>query len=351
MKGLKTYFKNNRAVSLQTPVIYTRTSIARNIAGFNFDITNKLKDRRKILSLVRDAVSGIRELKGFNYCNLGRLGGLNRNLLMEENIISEPMMKKTGGRAVMFNLEESGMIASIMVNEQDHLKIQGITGGLGIKEVYSRVSNLEKKLEHNLNFTFDANLGYLTSSPTLVGSGLEVSVLVHLPALVMSFNINELIKNLNKIDCTLQGFHMQDSEILGNLFLISKESSLEKNDMDTVEEMQAICLNIIDQEKKQTEVLKEERPVNVVDNILRSYGVIKYARLLSFEESIELLSMLRLGQEMDIVHNLREFDFYHLINIIGNSYLRSYLTDKQASIDEVDKLRADILRKEIFKRE
>ncbi|MGM0365397.1 MAG: hypothetical protein ACQEP5_02545 [Actinomycetota bacterium] len=353
MKGLKTYFKEKKQLSAEGPIIYTRVSISRNIAGYRFEITNSQQNRRKILSLVKEVASGIGELDDFGFYNLGRMGGLKRNLLVEENIISEPMLEKAGSRGVMVKLEKgkNNIITSIMINEEDHLKIQGVTAGLGIREVFGRVSGIEKKLEQKLNFAFDRNLGYLTSSPTLVGSGLEVSVMAHLPALVMSFNINDLIKNLNKLNCTLQGYHIQDSEVLGNMFLVSKESSLERNDIDTVEEMEAICLNIIDQEKQQAAVLKKEKPVSAVDNIGRSYGVVKHARLLSFEEAIELLSMLKLGQEMEILDDLKKFDFYYLINIIGNSYIRSYFTDKDAAVDEVDRIRANILRKEIFIRE
>jgi len=353
MKGLKTYFKQKNLLGAKSPIIYTRASISRNIEGYRFELTNNLGDRKKILSLVRGVVPGINELEDFNFYNLGKLSALKRSLLAEENIISEPMLKKAGGRGIMIKLdnEDTRIITSIMINEEDHLKMQGVIGGLGIKEIYNRIARIERKLENKLNFAFDGNLGYLTSSPTLVGSGLEISVLAHMPALVMSFNINDLIKKLNNLDCTLQGYHIQDSEVLGNMFLISKESSLKRNDMDTVEEMEAICLNIIDQEKQQAKALKKEKPVNVMDNICRSYGVVKHARLLSFEEAIELLSMLKLGQEMGILDNLKEFDFYYLINIIGDSYIRSYMTDRDATVDEVDQLRANILREEIFIRE
>ncbi len=353
MNGLKTYFKQKKDLSGHNPVIYTRTSISRNISGFKFDISNKVEERRKILSLVRNAAAPLDDLKDFDFYHLGKLGKLKRNLLAEENIISKPMVKKSGGRGVMIKLDQgkNRIITSIMVNEEDHLKIQGVVGGPGIKETFRRVDSIEKILEGNLNFAFDGNLGYLTSSPTLVGSGLEISILTHLPALVMSFHINDLIKKLNKLNCTLQGYHIQDSEILGNMFLVSKESSLERNDADTVEEMEAICLNIIDQEKTQAEDLKREKPINVVDNIFRSYGVVKHARLLSFEEAIELLSMLKLGLEMGLLDDLKAFDFYYLINIIGDSYLKSYITEQDASIDQVDQIRADLLREQIFIRE
>ncbi len=352
MKGLKTYLEQKEDTAGRDPVICTRTSLSRNISGFRFDIRNRAADRKKILSLVKDAAGTLDELKGYDFYNLQYLEVLKRELLAEENIITEPMVKKAGGRGVMFDLEKSRrLITSVMINEEDHLKIQGVTGGLDIRKTFTRIAGIEKKLEGCLNFAFDKDFGYLTSSPTLLGSGLEVSILAHLPGLVMSLNINDLIKTLNRLNCTVQGYHIHDSEILGNMFLISKESSLERNDSDTVEEMEAICLNIIEQEKKQTEKLKKEKPINVVDNVFRSYGVVKHARLLSFEEGIELLSMLKLGLGMGILDNLRVFDFYRLINIIVTSYLRSYLIDKNATIDEVDQIRADIIRKEIFMRE
>ncbi|MCG9479030.1 MAG: hypothetical protein K9H14_02330 [Actinomycetia bacterium] len=351
MKGLTTYLKKRKMVAGNGPILYSRVSISRNLVGYKFGLTIKPQEKKKILSLARIAASDIEEFSGFAFFDLRRLNGLERELLIEGNIITRPMSTKVTGRGVFVRLTDNGsnMISSVMVNEEDHFKIQALKPGWGIRDIHRRVSGLEKKLEDKLSFCFDPDLGYLTSCPTMVGSGLEVSVLVHLPALVMSFKINDLIKRLNNLDCILQGYHIDGSEVLGNLFLVSKESSLKNNDIDTVEEMEAICLNIIEEENLQTEALSKDTPVSIVDNIYRSFGVLKYARLLSFDEAIELLSMVWLGKKLKILYNLKEFDFYRLINIIGNSYIKNYIGEKKDTEDQVDALRADILREEILK--
>jgi protein arginine kinase len=333
------------------PILYSRVSVSRNLVGYNFGQTISTQDKKKILSLVKITASNIDEFSHFAFFDLRRLNQLERELLVESNIITRTMVSKVTGKGVFIKLKDNGSntISSVMVNEDDHFKIQALTPGLGLYEGHKNVIGLEKQLESKLSFCFDRDLGYLTACPTMVGSGFEASVLVHLPSLVMSFKINDLIKRLNQLNCTLQGYHLEGSEVLGNLFLVSKESSLKNNDIDTVEEMVAICLNIIEEENLQTEALIKDTPISVADNIYRSYGVLEYAQLLSFDEAIELLSMVLLGKKLKILYNLKEFDFYQVINIIGNSYIRSYFGNKDDTEDQVDAIRADILRKEILK--
>ncbi|MGM0367291.1 MAG: hypothetical protein ACQEP2_01785 [Actinomycetota bacterium] len=339
---------NPKVVERDSAVILTRASMARNLADYKFSILNNATDRKNLFNLIKQVTGKIDKLGNFRLYNLSNMPKLKRKLLLEKDIISHQMTREIMGKGILVNNEIDEMLASIMVNEEDHLVIQCSSPGLKIEKVYHEVSKVEKCLEDKLSFAFDRDLGYLTSCPINVGSGFKLSVALHLPAMVVNYKIDDLVDRLNKINCTISGYRTQDSEIIGNLFILSKQSTLEKGDRDTVEEMKAICLNIIDGEKKQIENLKKEKPLTVKDSVYRAYGVLKYARLLSFEEALELLSMVSLGKQLGLFSSLKRFDFYYLINIIGNSYLRSLDGNKNKSIDEIDRKRANIIKEEIF---
>jgi protein arginine kinase len=241
---------------------------------------------------------------------------------------------------------------SIMINEEDHLRIQCIKRGLKIYESYKEIFKIEKNLEKKIRFAYDKDFGYLTSCPTNLGTALRISIIAHLPALVVSSKIEDFIKNLSKIGCSIRGFFGENSEVIGNLFQISNQISLGKYEEQIVEEMNAICLNIIEEENKAKYYLMETKPAGVEDSIYRSYGMVKYAKMLSYGESLEILSMLKLGLDLGIINNIIPFDFYDLIRLLGESnILLNFVSSKSKDVknDEIDKIRADLIKEKILK--
>jgi protein arginine kinase len=333
-------------------IMTTRARIARNIAGFRFSSINNETERKEILDLVKNTFFSFNRNKGYSFYTMNKLSKTQRKLLVERHLISYEMTLKLSGKGFILrgDSSEMGKAISIMINEEDHLRIQSIIPGLNIYRSYNEISRIEKDLEKKLNFSYDKNFGYLTACPTNLGTSLRVSVIVHLPAIVVSSRVEEFIKKLSKINCTIRGYFGENSEVIGNLFQIANQVSLGKYEDQIIEEMNAICLNIIDEEKNAKDFLRQKKHENVEDSIFRSYGMLKYAKMLSFGESLELLSMLRLGLDIGVIKNIKPFDFHNLIGILGDSnILASYGKNIKLKSEDVDKIRASLIRERILK--
>lgn len=349
-------FKRNKKNkgNINDIILTTRARLARNVSNFNFSSINSSQDKNTILDMVKDAAGRIKELKNYNFYVIKKIPRVQRKLLVEKHFMSTEMNRKMNGKGLLVNFDTGSFrkVISILVNEEDHLRIQCIASGFDVEVSCREVIKIEKKLEIELCFAFDKNLGYLTACPTNLGTGLRISVIAHLPALVLISKIDDFIKNLNKIGCSVRGHFGENSDVVGNLFQISNQVTLGKSENDIIEEMKAICLNIIDEEIDARLKLKSEFPINVEDSIYRSYGMLKYAKILSYEEALELLSLIKLGLDINILDNsIDSFDFYDIINSIGNANIMlDFEKDSKISSDELDLIRANIIKKKVLKR-
>ncbi|MBM3707436.1 MAG: hypothetical protein FJW69_03700 [Actinobacteria bacterium] len=338
-------------------IITTRTRIARNISGFRFNSISSNKEKKDIANIIKDVFFSAFSGKNYAFYNISRLSETQRRFLLEKHILSPEMVLQLYGKSLILKLNPScqDKVVSIMINEEDHLRIQSTMPGLSVYKTYSDVLKLEKIFEKKLGFCFNNDFGYLTSCLTNVGTSLRVSIISHLPAVVASGRIDDFVKNLKKINCSIRGFFGENSEVIGNLFQVSNQVSLGKNEKQILDEMHAVCLNIIDAEKDAVRYLKKTRPAVVEDSIFRSYGMLKYAKMLCYGESLELLSMIKLGQILGILVNLKSFNFYQLISLLGESNIimgvknKIDLNDKNNKADKIEKIRAEIIRKKIFK--
>lgn len=333
-------------------ILTTRARLARNLCSYNFGCINDDQKKNDILNLVKDTASKIKGLKDYRFYTIKGLPKIQRKLLIEKHLMSPEMDQRIKGKGILIKFSPNGFkrTVSIMINEEDHLRIQCVASGLDIQGCYNEVIKVEKKLEKKLSFAFDKDLGYLTACPTNLGTGLRISVIAHLPGLVISSKIADFIKNINKIGCSVRGYFGENSEVIGNLFQISNNVTLGKSENEIVEEMQAICLNIIDEEENAKLKLKADHLVSVEDSVYRSYGMLKYAKMLSYEESLELLSMFKLGMDLNIIKNIKSFDFYELINQIGDSHIMLNLNKNgKATQDQLDLERANLIREKILK--
>jgi len=333
-------------------VISSSVSLFRNISGFKFNAVTDKVEKEAILSLVAEAKSQVEMLDSFNFYNLRDVPRLQRQLLIDHRIISYLTSKKISGKAVILNsnLVDKNKLTAITVNEDEHLKIECVMPGRNILNCYKEVLKVERGLEKKLSFSFNQNLGYLTSNPSLIGTGLKTTIVVHVPSMVISTRIVEFIKNLNQIGFGVSSFFGEGSEIIGNLFSISNLITLGKNEESIMEEITAIGKNIEEEEEEAKEELKSTENFSIEDSVYRSFGMIKYAKILSFEESLELLSILKFGLDLGIIDEVKKFDFYELINIISDSNIEiSYVKDKKATLDEIDFIRACVVREKILK--
>jgi len=350
--SVKRKFSNSNSNQI---ILTTRARIARNLTNHKFGSMNDNQEKKAILNLVKDTATQIKELSDYRFYATGKLTKIQRKLLIEKHLMSSEMSQRMQGKGILVKSDHSYQSyskksVSIMINEEDHLRIQCITPGLSIQQSYLEVMKIGEKLEKRLNFAFNSTLGYITACPTNLGTALRISVIAHLPGLVMSSKIVDFIKNLSQIGCSIRGYFGENSEVAGNLFQVSNQITLGKSEKDIVEEMQAICLNIIEEEEKVKQELKTNNFVNIEDSVYRSYGMLRYAKMLSYEESLEILSMLELGLDLGVIKDVKKFNFYELAGIIGSSHIILNLKkNKNISEDEVDLIRADMIREKILK--
>ncbi len=334
-------------------IISSSAIIARNLSDYKFNTVNDKNDKNKIMALIKDTKASIKELDDYRFYALKDLTRIQRQSLIEKKLMSTEMSKKLFGKAIILNFDakESQKIVSILVNDKDHLRIQCTTTGLDIRDCYSSVLKIEKKMEKKLSFSFNKDLGYLSSNPANIGTAFKVSVIAHVPGLVISAKIIDFIKKINKIGCFISGFFGEGAEVVGNLFRITNQATLGKTEEEIITEMEAIAQNIIEEEQNEKIALRSSQNITLVDSVYRSYGMLKYAKVLSYDEALELISILKLGLDIKIIDNIKKFDFYRLINIINDSNIELELIKKnrKASEDEIDFERANIIRENILK--
>lgn len=341
-------------------ILTTRARLARNLSGLKFSSISEDGEKNYILSLVKDVTSRLEGFKEYRFYVIKKLPKVFRGLLIERHLMSPEMSYKMTGKGILVNSDifansnhnfsDFKKTVSIMINEEDHLRIQCVVPGFDIRKSVGEVMKVEKKLEKGLNFAFNKDFGYLTACPTNLGTGLRISVIAHLPGLVISSEIDDFIKNINKVGYGIRGFYGENSEVVGNLFQIFNQVTLGKSEDGMVEEMQAICLNIIDTEERARQELRKNNLISLEDGIYRSYGMLKYAKMLSFEESLELLSVIKLGLDLNLVNNVKRFDFYKLISLIGNSnIILSLKENRKLTEDEIDLARAALIREKVLK--
>ncbi|MBN1298469.1 MAG: hypothetical protein JW997_02140 [Actinobacteria bacterium] len=341
--------KKNDADSV---ILTTRSRIARNIAGYRFPALNTNEDRRNILKTVKDSFFKLADNKKYYFYNMSRLTRFQRQFLLERHMISAEMTQRlyAKGLILKYNAGRPFDSDSILINEEDHVRIRSIREGLNIYRTYSEIEKLERILEKNIRFAYEKDFGYLTSSLSNIGTALRISVIAHLPGLVLSGKIEDLIKRLLNIKLNIKGVFGENSEIAGNLFQVSNNVSTGKYEKDILDEMDAVCLNIVEEEKKAIELLKENIPIIVEDSVLRAYGMLEYARMLSFGESLELLSMIALGVELKIINKVKPFDFYQLISLLGESnIIIGKKNNEEVSVEDIDRMRAELIRAELLK--
>jgi protein arginine kinase len=338
--------------SKQDVVLSSSINLFRNISGYKFSASNDRSEKENILFQIQNVKNEIKSLNDYSFYYLKDISRLHRQLLIERGVISSLMLQKISGKGLILKpdfVANSNKIFAIIINEDEHLKIQGMESGIKIKECFKRVLKMERALEKKLSFSFSKNLGYLTSNPSLLGTGLKAEILVHLPGMVISSRIIDFIKNLNQIGFGVSGYIVDDNEVIGNLFRISNLITLGKDENSIINELYAISQNIIEEEENAKADLKKNQEFDIEDSVFRSFGIIKYAKILSFEESIELLSMLKFGLDAKIIDEVNNFNFYEIINLISDANIElNYINNKKATEDEIDFIRACVIREKLL---
>jgi protein arginine kinase len=303
-------------------VLSTRIRLARNLQGHAFSARVRDAERDQILEQVRTAVRATALSDGAGY-SLASLPTLGRRILHERHMVSRELAGLTGegparGTGVFLAASEA---IGVMVNEEDHLRLQAILSGLRLQEAFHKVDQLDEELGAQLPFAYHQEYGYLTSCPTNVGTGLRASVLIHLPGLVLTKEIGKVLQGIGQVGLTFRGLYGEGSEVVGNFFQISNQTTLGKSEEDLIEHLQKIVGRVIQYEMGARDVLMRDAPGVIEDKIWRAYGLLRYARSLSFDEVMNLLSGVRLGVSMNLLSGLRVYTLNKIMIYARDAHL------------------------------
>lgn len=290
-------------------VLSTRVRLARNLQGNAFGPRAGVQDREAVLERLKASARRMPRLSGSSILELPDVPQRVRKILLERRLVSRELL---GGEKAA-PLKGAGVILSardplsIMVNEEDHLRLQSLLSGLRLHDGWDLVDRVDDELGEELPFAFHQEFGYLTSCPTNVGTGLRASVLMHLPGLVLTKEIAKVLQGLNQMGVTFRGLYGEGSEVVGNFFQVSNQTTLGKAEEDLVDHLDRLARQVIQYERQARQVLMKEAPAETEDKIWRAYGLLRFARSLSFEEMINLLSGVRLGVGLKLLPELRVY--------------------------------------------
>jgi protein arginine kinase len=279
-------------------ILSSRIRLARNLGKYSYAVTVEPEATEQINAEIRDACLGSSFLSKSLNLEISDLSPLDRHFLMERHLISRNLVEGNGFQGLIVGDRE---IVSIMINEEDHLRLQSIRSGFQLLETYRLLDRLDDELSSQVEFAFHEEFGYLTSCPTNAGTGLRASVLIHLPALVLTKKINEIVHGINQMGLTVRGYYGEGSEVMGNLFQLSNQNTLGQSEEEIIGSLNQITSQITDYERQARDILVKEARVAINDKIWRAYGILSNARVLSAQEVMNLLSAVRLGLSLGVL--------------------------------------------------
>ena len=331
-------------------VLSTRIRLARNLQGHAFGPRARVNDREAVLDQTRRATTKVELLAGSTLLELPGLDHRSRGMLLERRLASRELLgdvKAGPSRATAVLLAAQDPL-SVMVNEEDHLRIQGLVSGLHLKEAWNLVDRLDEELGQELPYAYHHEFGFLTTCPTNVGSGLRASVLVHLPGLVLTKEIGKVLQGLGQVGLTFRGLYGEGSEVVGNFFQLSNQTTLGKSEEELIEHLDKIVRQVIQYEDQARQVLLRDAPQVTEDKIWRAYGLLRYARSLSLEELMNLLSGIRLGVGLKLLPELRVYTLNKLMIFTQTAHLEQ-AAGRDLPPSECDAHRAAYVRKILSK--
>ena len=324
-------------------VVSSRVRLARNVRNRPFPGWAKKADRTAILELVMPRVEELPEMQDSLSELLQDLTALEKQVLVERHLISREHAAKSVGSGVVMNRRQT---LSVMINEEDHLRMQSIRSGLQLRQAFKLVDKVDSELEGKLDFAYDSKLGYLTACPTNVGTGMRASAMLHLPGLVLSELINQVIQAVNKIGLAVRGLYGEGTEAMGNLFQISNQTTLGEKEEEIISRLTKVIETIIEKEHDARQVLIQKKPDTLADQIGRAYGVLTFAHAMSSKEALNLLSVMKLGVDLGAFPEDRRLPVDELFIETQPAHLQKS-SQQKLNAEERDHLRARIIRERL----
>jgi len=326
-------------------VISSRIRLARNLDKIPFPHWASKEQGEGVFNKIAEASHSIEELKGATIFGLADLDSVDKQFLVERHLMSHEHAQKTDHKAVIIDDAE---VLSIMVNEEDHIRMQVMQSGFNLLGAWGIINKIDDSLARELNFAFLPDWGYLTACPTNTGTGMRGSVMLHLPALVMSNQINRVLSAIAKLSFTTRGLYGEGTQAAGNFFQVSNQVSLGQSEGDIIESINGIIKQIIDQEAQAREMMFAKNRAVLEDRVSRSFGILKSAHIITSQETIELLSMLRLGCDLGMIKDIDRSTINELFITTQPAHLQK-LQKNKLSGPERDVKRAELIRSRLIK--
>lgn len=326
-------------------VLTSRVRIARNLQGYPFPILQTDSQANEVIGAVERAImsNSIHEQGHFELIRCRDLSPLDRQAFVEKHLMSPDLAEQEKHGAMVVREDE---LVSVMLNEEDHLRIQCLTPGLRLVEAWELATSLDDAFEQKLTYAFHEKYGYLTACPTNVGTGIRASVMLHLPALVLSGNINRMLSAVAQVGLAVRGIYGEGSESNGNLFQVSNQITLGETEEEIIQNLQSVVQQLIEHERSAREQLLERSRIQLEDRVSRSFGILAYARRMDSKETLERLSDVRLGIDLGIIQGVSAGILKELMVMIQPAFLQKYF-NRELSSSERDVRRAALVRERL----
>jgi protein arginine kinase len=326
-------------------VLSSRIRLARNFEDYKFPTLFSPEEAKEIVLKMEDIIntSGFNKFGSMELLKIDELQPLQKRVLVEKHLISPHLAEESPFGACLLTENEE---VSIMINEEDHIRIQCLFPGLQLSEALYAANEIDDWLESNIQYAFAEKHGYLTSCPTNVGTGLRASVMMHIPGLILTQQINRIIPAINQLGLVVRGIYGEGSEALGNLFQISNQITLGKSENDIVEDLKSVVNQLISQERSAREALRKTSNIQLEDRVFRSYGILANSRIIETKEAARSLSDVRLGIDMGYIKNISKNILNELMILTQPGFLQLYAGGPLRA-NERDMRRATLIRERL----
>ncbi len=324
-------------------VMSSRIRLARNLAKIPFPNKATKKSLTDVIDLAQQAIKESETFRTATLFRLQEVDALDRQFLVERHLMSHEHSLNPEGKALIVSDEE---ILSIMINEEDHFRIQVMQSGLNLEETWKIINSMDDSLSKRMDFAYSRNWGYLTACPTNTGTAMRGSVMLHLPALVMTKQIGKVLSAIAKLSFASRGFYGEGTQARGNFYQISNQVSLGHAEVDIIQNINGLIRQVIEQEEQARQALLLQNRVMLEDKIYRSFGVLKNAYIMSSQETVELLSMVRLGIDLGIIKEVDRRVINELFIMIQPAHLQK-LEGKKLASGARDIKRASLIRQKL----
>ncbi len=332
-------------------VISCRVRLARNLKKYPFSVKLQPEQAIKLVEeigvcaklLQEQMPAGSEEEKEYLFCPFQALTEVDKQALVERHVVSPAFAGKKQATGLILSEDES---LGVMINEEDHIRIQAISGGMNMAEVWERANRADDILDQALSFAYDRQYGYLTSCPTNVGTGLRASYMMFLPALTSANRIAQLAEEMSAYGIVLRGIYGEGSSAIGDIYQVSNQRTLGNSEQEIMENLNHVVRQVIRQERRRREFMLEKHYDELEDQVHRSYGVLKYATKIPSSDAITLLGQLKLGVDSGLIRMKEEFPFYQLVIAVQRANIQMQIGRGCGNLQR-DKYRAEYIRQNL----